>query len=139
MCYLILFTFMVCISCSEESTSVDEKEEPTNSFYQVPGCASSPLMKTIQDSTCFFYSFFDTLKVDLCLPSNCCPENNRFDSSFLLDGSTIKFTVLDTAAHLCDCICDYVIHTEIDGLTKNEYTFKCIYYDSVYYSETVSR
>ncbi|MFC2083593.1 hypothetical protein ACFLS9_00905 [Bacteroidota bacterium] len=137
--YLLIFSLFIFISCSEDSTSVNKEDDVSYSFYQVSGCASSPLLKTTHDSTCFFYSFIDTLKVDLCLTSNCCPEINRFDSFFLLDEDTIKFTVLDTATHLCHCICNYVIHAEIGGLSKKEYIFQCTYYDSVYYSETVSR
>ena len=134
---LILLVFVYLTSCGQ-STSI-EKEDPNFKAHQIPGCVqdlpkNSPIFKS-----CFSYSFEDTLKVDLCLSSNCCPDSSRFDYSYLLSDDTIKVTVVDVAEHLCRCTCNYIILSEITGLEQDEYIFECIYYDSVYYQQCVIR
>ena len=127
--YLLITLFI--ISCND-STAPTYK--PNVVFKQIPGCNNSNLLKTSLDS-CFNYTFSNSLKIDLCVPANCCPDSDRFDYSYSLDHNTINLTVLDTAAHLCRCICNYVVEIEISGLSDNRYNFYCTYDDSVYYKE----
>jgi len=133
----ILLVFFYLTSCGQ-STSV-EKENPNFKAYQIPGCTQDLPKNSSLFNSCFTYSFMDTLKVDLCFTSNCCPDSGRFDYSYSLSHDTIKVTVVDIAEHLCRCNCNYIVHTEISGLEENEYVFECTYYDSVYYQQVVSR
>lgn len=83
--------------------------------------------------------FDNILKINLSLPANCCPDTNRFDYVHTINGDVIDFIVIDTAAHLCKCICNYSIEIEMNDLDKNSYQFVCTYYDSIYYNEKVFR
>jgi hypothetical protein len=106
-------------------------------FYQVQGCKHGlNFGKEVGEKTCFKFSFKDTLKVDFCVYGNCCPDSNRFMSNFNIRSDTIFVTVLDTAAHLCRCICEYINHVEITGLEKEKYVFYSIY-DTLIYNEIV--
>lgn len=133
----ILLVFVYLTSCGQ-STSV-EKESPNFKAHQIPGCTNDLPKNSLFFNSCFTYSFMDTLKVDLCLSSNCCPDSGRFEYSYSLSHDTIKVTVVDIAEHLCRCICNYIVHTETSNLEENEYVFECIYYDSVYYRQVVAR
>jgi len=135
---LIMLVLVIFTSCGQ-LTSVKEEEEPNFQAYQIPGCVQDLPKNSPTLSSCFTYSFEDTLKVDLCLSSNCCPDSGRFAYSYLLAEDTIKLTVVDIAEHLCDCICNYIVHSDISGLNQDEYIFECIYYDSVYYQQMVVR
>jgi hypothetical protein len=134
----LLFLVFVLISCEKSTQSIEN--EPT-SFYQIPGCDRTDLLfKTgTTDDRCFFYTFDNILKVDLCLPANCCPDSDRFDYDHDVKNGIITFTVVDTADNLCRCTCNYLVHANISGLTEDKYTFNCYYYDSLYYTEQVVR
>ena len=134
--FIILF-FAIFTSCGQ-LTSVKE-EEPNFQTYQIPGCIPDLTRNSPAFDPCFTYSFKDTLKVDLYLSSNCCPDSGRFAYSYLLSEDTIKLSVVDIAAHLCRCICNYRVHSDISGLEQDKYIFECIYYDSVYYRQIVVR
>ena len=134
---LIVLIFVFFISCGQ-MTSV-EKEKPNFQSYQIPGCIQELPINRHTDTTCFNYLFGETLKVDLCLPANCCPDSGRFEYSYLITGDTLKVTVIDIAENLCRCTCDYMVHSDISYLEHDEYIFKCIYYDSVYYQQTIVR
>jgi hypothetical protein len=124
--FIFLFSFIFyLISCSDDAPTKTTQEINFVS-YQVPGC--NPTSSLIKDSfidSCFQYSFTDTLKVEFCVPGNCCPDSNRFVTNYSISSDTIFVTVTDTAAHLCHCICNYIIHLEISGLSNNEYLFYC--------------
>ena len=135
---ILLFLF---ISCQK---SIDPFENGSESYdlnaYQIPGCAG-PASFFRNDSTengCFSYSFEDTLKMELCVSANCCPDSHRFTYHSKIKSNIISFTVVDTAANLCRCICDYRIHADYIGLTGNTYQFNCIYNDTLIYSEVLS-
>ena len=133
----IILVFVIFTSCGQ-LTSVKEKE-PNFQAHQIPGCIQDLPKNSLAFTSCFTYSFEDTLKVDLCLSSNCCPASGRFAYSYLLSEDTITLTVVDIAAHLCRCICNYRVHSDISGLEQDKYIFECIYYDSVYYRQIVVR
>ncbi len=123
-------------SCSNEISTNTENEAINFISYQVGACnGSSSLEKVVRDS-CFSYSFYDTLKIDFCVSGNCCPDTNRFVTTYKLNSDTINVTVVDTAGHLCKCICNYKIHIELSGLTNNHYFFYCSY-DGLEYKKTL--
>ena len=133
----VLFTFLVTLvlmlSCRNSS-------DPEKNFFnarQIPGCNSSLPKSADEQNGNFSYVFDENLKIELDLNANCCPDSNRFDYSCQISNDTIYFTVIDTAAHLCKCICNYTLSAEIGGLDNDEYTFICSYYDSIYYNEKV--
>jgi len=136
---LLFVSLIYLISCSDNNPTQTVEEEIKFISYQIPGCNSSNSFKkkSLQDS-CFDYSFNDTLKVDFCVLGNCCPDSNRFATDYRINLDTIFVTVLDTAQNLCRCICNYVIHIELSGLSNDNYLFFCKY-DTFEYSEIVNR
>jgi hypothetical protein len=134
---IVVIVLLLLTSCDQPTT--DEKEKINFQAYQIPGCITGQIRDATGDSTCFNYVFKDTLKVDLCLTANCCPDSNRFDYSNLILSDTIKFFVADTAENLCRCNCAYIVHADISNLKLDAYIFECIYYDSLYYKQEVVR
>jgi hypothetical protein len=140
-CQLFLFINLLLwsilfLSCSNDTSTNSSKDGINFISYQVGGCnGSSSLEKVVRDS-CFSYSFYDTLKIDFCVSGNCCPDTNRFVTTYKLNSDTINVTVVDTAGHLCKCICNYKIHIELSGLTNNQYFFYCSY-DGLEYKKTL--
>ena len=133
--FSLIISLMLVFACQDSSG-------PEKSFFnakQIPGCNSSLSKSLKRQSSGFSYIFDENLNVKLELTANCCPDSNRFDYVYQLSNDTIYFTVIDTAAHLCKCICNYTVNAEIGGLTNDEYTFICVYYDSIYYNELVLR
>jgi hypothetical protein len=110
--------------------------------FQVPGCGNH-LGKTAVNDSCFSYQFHDALVVEFCMNANCCPDSNRFSFRHMVSHDTIMVSVSDTAAHLCRCICNYVLHMEFPGLPGDNYVFFCTRQDYsdrvVFYSERVRR
>ena len=134
---LIALISIFFTSCGHVTSN--EESEPKFQANQIPGCVKGLPKNNPSLNNYFNYSFGETLKVDLCLPSNCCPDSYRFDYSYILSDDTIKVSVFDIEEHLCRCMCDYMVHSEIVGLEQDEYIFECIYYDSVFYCQNVSR
>lgn len=115
---------------------------PTVVAYQVPGCVSQLGKSGLSDS-CFSYQFHEALAVDFCATGNCCPDSNRFSLNHKISSDSIIVTVADTAAHLCHCICSYVLHVEFHDLPGNSYLLICERSDypahTVLYAEEVHR
>ena len=133
--FTLMIAFLLMLSCKDASS-------PENSFFnarQIPGCNSTLKKVAGDDGGGFSYVFDENLQIKLDLNANCCPDSERFDYSCQISNDTIYFTVIDTAAHLCKCICNYTVTAEIGGLSNDEYTFICSYYDSIYYNEQVSK
>jgi hypothetical protein len=132
----VLAVFM--FAC-ERST---EPDTPSVVAFQVPGCGANLLKASASDS-CFSYQFHDALIVDFCATANCCPDSNRFSFKQRVSHDTIMVTIADTAAHLCRCICPYVLHMEFRDLPGDSYIFFCTWDDYsdrlVFYSERVHR
>lgn len=138
---IIIFLFIIFVSCKESSVSSESKVK----IYQVPGCQHeiiNILNKSIIDS-CFNYTFFDKLEIDFCVKGNCCPDANRFLIRSNIFKDTITISVTDTAANLCKCICNYIIHGEFESLPFDSYFVKCIQKESndskILYSQKVFR
>jgi hypothetical protein len=136
--WIIVIMAALCLTCQNKQTSTVEAQDITTSFKQQPGCIGSGADQLFKMS-CFDYSFQTNLNVDFCLPGNCCPDSNRYALTINVIDDTIQCAVVDTAANLCRCMCNYVLHTEITGLAKDKYVFHCQMADSVYYSEIVKR
>jgi len=121
------------------SSIVTDTENDNNVFYQIPGCQNNVLAKTTNNDSCFNYTFHQSLIVDFCVSANCCPDSDRFDLSHNNSNDTIFVAVTDTAAQLCDCICNYNIHFEKYNLLLNSYLFYCSYNDEILYAVRVIR
>lgn len=118
------------ISCKDSSVS----SESNVRLYQLPGCQTfinqkSGYQKSIDASiidSCFYYNFEEKLTIDFCVNGNCCPDENRFLITNNIFKDTITVTVTDTAANLCRCMCNYIIHGEFELLSYDSYTVKCV-------------
>ena len=142
--FLLIAVLFILFGCEKASTPLNHNQESTiitSHFCQIPGCQghSNNLAKSLSNSNCFLYFWDDTLKLEFCVLANCCPDTNRFDFNSVIEGNIISVTVIDTAAHLCYCICNYRLHLDFTGLSKEEYIFKCSYYDSLVYSEKIAK
>jgi hypothetical protein len=128
------------LSCSDSPTK-SEKEQPEVQavLRQIPGCGGHGLTKAAGGDSCFSYKFTQNLVVDFCVAANCCPDSNRFELAHVIHNDTIFVAVADTAANLCRCICNYVIHAEFAGLSRDQYIFYCQHADAVAYCEPVQR
>jgi len=131
-----IFIMINLISCSGSVSDIDNE---SNLIYQVPGCQNSALMDNTASDSGFSYSFGQNLIVDFYVSANCCPDSNRFELFDRICNDTIYVTVIDTADHLCDCICNYQIHFEKCNLPLNSYLFYCKYNDEVLYAIRVFR
>ncbi len=134
--FLLLIPFLL-IFCSEKNITETGDEEVVFSSHQISGCNKSGLRKTDNTDSCFAYSFNDTLKLDFCVTGNCCPDSQRFLTDYKINSDTILVSVLDTAAHLCRCFCNYTIHVELSNLSKAKYLFLCDY-EKLKYRESVN-
>jgi hypothetical protein len=110
--------------------------------FQAAGCHRQFFRGTANDS-CFSYQFHAALVVEFCVLGNCCPDSDRFTFKHTISHDTIMVTIADTAAHLCRCVCPYVLHMEFRDLPGDSYVFYCSEGDSsdlvVLYSERVRR
>ena len=115
------------LNCSDEKGITEITEgEIIFSSNQVSGCNNNlGLAKTSPNDSCFTYNFDETLKIDFCVFGNCCPDSKRFDANYTLSADTIFVEVIDTAANLCYCICNYTVHVELSGLQRDNYLFYC--------------
>jgi len=135
----VIILFMLASTCSESVTAIDENVQAL--LYQVPECGGSGLAKDALIDSCFSYQFDTDLAVDFCVRANCCPDSNRFDLDYLISSDTIYVAVADTAARLCRCVCNYVIHAEFTNLMRDRYIFYCSYDPEIglVYAEEVKR
>lgn len=129
---LCAFFFLSCIHHSTES-------HQHAVLYQVSGCHNNVPSKSAFEDSCFSYHFQDPLTIDFCVRSNCCPDSQRFRLDYDIRRDTIVVTVTDTAAHLCRCICPYLIHAEFFDLPLDSYVFYCHYSDEIVYKEVVRK
>lgn len=121
----LALTFIVAaifISCRDTAL----QPETTAKIYQAGKCNGTALFKSVQDDSCFVYSFSSTLTIDFCVSGNCCPDSNRFTSSYSLSNNEIAIKIKDTAPNLCRCMCRYTIHSEFYDLKLDSYQVDCI-------------
>lgn len=125
--------------CKDEITS----SEVRANIFQDGKCRGPALSKSSTADSCFSYTFTNNLTIDFCVIGNCCPDSNRFTSSYSVTDSAIIIRIKDTAPNLCKCICTYMIHAEITGLRNDWYTVKCIQefgdHDEQLYLKTINR
>lgn len=130
---------ILSISCSENSLS-DNNEEINFNAHQIAGCNNSNSLEKINFyNSCFNYTFDESLKIDFCVYGNCCPDSNRFIIEQNIKSDTIYVTVSDTAANLCNCLCNYKIHLELTGLQNDQYIFYCNFDSILVYTENISK
>ncbi len=138
----LLITFLaivVLFSCKDEITY----SEVNAKIIQDGKCRGSALSKSSATDSCFSYIFTNTLTIDFCVIGNCCPDSNRFTSSYSVTDSEIVIRIKDIAPNLCKCICKYIIHAEITELRNDRYTVKCIQkftdHEEQLYIKTITR
>lgn len=140
--FVVILVSIAIVSCFEiVPNDNDDNNVKENAIYQVPGCAAGGLEKragTLMDS-CFTYQFNADLFIEFCVSANCCPDTNRFQSSWRISSDTIFVDVKDIEANLCRCICPYKIHVELIDLPLDQYTFLVDYNGKTVYSESVVR
>lgn len=126
----LLFLAINVSSCSDDEPTKSDGKDIKFISYQAGGCNNevSLAKKGSFNDSCFTYSFRDTLKIDFCVWGNCCPDSNRFDTNYKISSDTLYVTVKDTAANLCRCECNYIVHVEMTGLPNDKYLFYCNYY-----------
>lgn len=138
----VVFAISVLVMLMRACETSTEPDAHDVIAFQVPGCQRQLGKSTASDS-CFSYQFHDALIVDFCASANCCPDSNRFSFKRTVSHDTIMVTIADTAAHLCRCICRYVLHMEFHDLPGDNYVFFCTREDYsdrlVFYSERVHR
>ncbi len=140
---LILISIIIVLYGCEVSNF--EPEAHNFRFEQLAGCQTLVYQNNLDKSTtkdsCFNYSFTENLEVEFCVKGNCCPDSNRFAVDGKVVGDTIYIAVKDTAANLCRCICNYIILTEFQNLSGDEYYIKCLEKDSgkILYLKEVKR
>lgn len=128
------------LSCSNQPTNSENGEAQVHGvLYQIPGCGGHGVAKTAVGDSCFSYKFIQDLVVDFCVSANCCPDSNRFQFKHEIRNDTIAVAVADTAANLCRCVCNYVIHAEFSDLPRDRYIFYCKYDNAIVYNEVVKR
>ncbi|MDZ7304709.1 MAG: hypothetical protein ONB44_21485 [candidate division KSB1 bacterium] len=137
---LLSWAFLSMLSCAKQPTDSENEERPVRAeLRQIPGCSGHGLTKAAFADSCFSYKFTQDLVVDFCVSANCCPDSNRFQFAYEVRHDTIAVAVADTAANLCRCICDYVIHAEFSDLPRDRYMFLCYYQNKLRYNEIVKR
>lgn len=120
---VIIFLLFIFISCKESSVA----PESSAKIFQLPDCRPSINKKSsdILIDSCFTYTFNERLIIDFCVSGNCCSDENRFLIKNSIFKDTITVTIADTAANLCRCICNYIIHGEFESLPYDSYTIIC--------------
>lgn len=120
---LIVLAFL-WFSCKEKISDPGSPGKETFS-YTASACLAHGLAKGSALDSVFEYSFQQSLIVDFSAWSNCCPDSGRFSLSYAVRTDTIIVTVLDTAAHLCHCLCPYMLHVELADLPLDRYIVRC--------------
>ncbi len=139
MAFVALSWFYSCNSPTENEKNIHM------SARQISGCIRN--VSEVRQPECgdkyFKYSFGDTLKIDFSVWGNCCPDSQRFAVNYKMEPGTIKVEVKDTAKLGCYCNCNYIIHMDFTGLTKDKYLFYLNYPglqgDIIKYREVIER
>lgn len=113
---LLFGAFLACQPSTESQQRGGEFH-----LYQANGCQSGDLSKAAVGDSCFTYQFDADLILDFCVSANCCPDSNRFVLSTDMRSDTIAISVQDTAANLCLCTCNYIVHAEFYDMPEDMY------------------
>ncbi|HUI29832.1 MAG TPA: hypothetical protein VLX91_06410 [Candidatus Acidoferrales bacterium] len=139
--FLLAISSGILITCSDKSSDPGKQQVKT-SLTQVGGCGSHQLGKVSMWDSCFTYQFDQNLEVNFFLSGNCCPDSNRFLLSNRISNDTIFVVAMDTAAQVCNCVCNYTINAKFENLSLSHYVFYCTRADDsnrVYYAKDVYR
>ena len=120
--FVYCISFFIINSCTNDPIYPDSKA----TLYQIEGCQKNVLLKSVQTDSCFNYKFDNSLSIEFCVTGNCCPAKDRFKLSSNVFRDSITITIIDTAENLCRCICNYIIHSEFQGLQNDRYIIKCV-------------
>jgi len=121
---ITVIIMLLFLSCKEKSTDPQNAEiafSVSSSKCALHGLAKGSILDSL-----FTYSFSNDLLIDFSVWSNCCPDSNRFIINQSSRADTLNVMVLDTAQHLCHCICPYVIHAEFQNLPNDHYVVRCV-------------
>lgn len=136
---IAVMSLIAFFNCKDEITF----SEVRANIFQDGKCRGSALSKTSVADSCFNYIFSNKLSLDFCVIGNCCPDSNRFTSSYSVTDSEIVIRIKDIEPNLCKCICKYMMHAEIVKLRNDWYTVKCIQefedHDDQLYLKTINR
>lgn len=138
---LFIFTFFLIVLYSLSCSNTTEPENKDKNFiaYQIPKCnRNTALGKVSAIDSCFNYSFNDTLSINFCVTGNCCPDKDRFTTTYKIKSDTIFVYVKDIAENDCRCMCNYTIHLEFYNLEQDKYIF-CSNYGNINYKESVEK
>jgi len=138
---LFIFTLFLIVLYNSSCSNTTEPENNDKNFiaYQKPGCNThKDVLGKVETSSCFSYSFNDTLAIDFCVSGNCCPDKDRFTTTYKIKSDTIFVYVKDIAENNCRCMCNYTIHLEFYNLEQDKYIFRCNY-DNFNYKEVVTK
>ncbi len=113
---LLFGAFLACQPSTESQQWGGEFQ-----LYQANGCQSGELSKAAVGDSCFAYQFDTDLILDFRVSANCCPDSNRFVLSTDMRSDTIAISVQDTAANLCLCTCNYIVHAEFYDMPEDMY------------------
>jgi len=113
---LFLGAFLAC-----QPSTGPQKWDGEYQLYQANGCQSGELSKAAVGDSCFSYQFDADLIIDFRVSANCCPDSNRFVLSTDIRSDTIAISVQDTAANLCLCTCNYIVHAEFYDMPEDMY------------------
>jgi hypothetical protein len=123
-----IFVFIALVlpglSCKDRISNTGNERNVTFSYLSSK-CLLHGLAKGSALDSVFEYSFRQDLIMDFSAWSNCCPDSERFVLSHAIYADTILITVLDTVAHLCNCVCPYTLHVELADLPFDQYIVRC--------------
>jgi len=132
---LLFGAFLACQPSTESQQWGGEFQ-----LYQANGCQSGELSKAAVGDSCFNYQFDADLILDFRVSANCCPDSNRFVLSTDIRSDTIAISVQDTAANLCLCTCNYIVHAEFYDMPEDMYYVNIVAGDGqLLYEEEVWR
>jgi hypothetical protein len=121
---LLLCLSLALVACKDRSTNTNDTS--TTSFsYETSKCVAQGLPKATALDSIFTYSFDQNLTMDFSVWANCCPDSGRFVLDHTVKMDTILITISDTAQHLCNCICLYMIHAQLTNLSLDQYVVRC--------------
>ncbi|HEY6951490.1 MAG TPA: hypothetical protein VI758_03725 [Bacteroidota bacterium] len=118
-----VFLALSMLSCQTKSTNPELQSSDFKAFSSK--CVSAGLTGVSATDSIFTWSYQSSLVIDFSVRANCCPDSDRFFVSHAIAGDTIVITAADTAGNLCRCLCTYMIHAEVNGLTLDRYIIRC--------------
>jgi hypothetical protein len=137
--FAIVAVLLAIVSCNESSTNPSATDKLRAYATAVDGCQRALRKGAWYDSLQSYAFDGDSLRVNVLVHANCCPETNRFITSLSLKGDSVHLRVQDTARALCFCTCPYEIKTVVTGDGIDSVYFTCEYQNSIIVSKLCTR